>query len=72
MGSILLTRYIKSDNSSEIKNHKKVLIGDPRRWYLRDKKKKKDNLKCIAKYELTDEIKRHNYGLVQGVIYENS
>ena len=70
--SILLSKFRNSDTSSEIKNQKKVLIGDPGRWYLRDKNKKKDRLKCIAKFELTDEIKRHNYGLVQGVIYEDS
>ena len=70
--SILLSKYRKSDTCSEIQSQKKILIGDPGRWYLRDKNKKKDRLKCIAKYELTNEIKRHNYGLVQGVIYEDS
>jgi len=70
--SVLLSKYRKSDTNSEIKNQKKILIGDPGRWYLRDKNKKKDRLKCIAKYELSDDIKRHNYGLVQGVIYEDS
>merc|ERR1712062_954708 len=70
--SILLTKYIKCDTDANDKIRKRVLIGDPGRWYLRDKNKKRDKLKCVAKYELSDEIKRHNYGLVQGVIYEVS
>jgi len=68
--SILLTKYVKCDNDANDKIRKRVLIGDPGRWYLRDKNKKRGKLKCVAKYELSDEIKRHNYGLVQGVIYE--
>jgi len=68
--SILLTKYVRCDNDVNDKIRKRVLIGDPGRWYLRDKNKKRDKLKCVAKYELSDEIKRHNYGLVQGVIYE--
>lgn len=68
--SILVSKYVSFDVNSKGRPSKKVLIGDPGRWYLRDKNKKRDNLRCVAKYELTDEIKRHNYGLVQGVIYQ--
>ena len=67
-----MSNYISlSLEPSPGKQQKIVLIGDPGRWYLRDKNKKKLNsLRCIAKYELTDEIKAHNYGFTQGFIYE--
>jgi len=70
--SILVSKYVLFNTDSKARTRKKVLIGDPGRWYLRDKNKKRDNLRCVAKYELTDEIKRHNYGLVQGIIYQVS
>ena len=70
--STLVSNYISlSRESSPVKQQKVVLIGDPGRWYLRDNNKKNlSQLRCIAKYELTDELKANNYGLTQGFIYE--
>ena len=70
--SSLVSNYISIGlESSPDKQQKIVLIGDPGRWYLRDKDKKTLNqLRCIAKYELTDEIKAQHYGFTQGFIYE--
>ena len=70
--SSLVSNYISIGlESSPEKQQKLVLIGDPGRWYLTDKNKKNLNpLRCIAKYELTDEIKAQNYGFTHGFIYE--
>ena len=69
--SVLAFKYASFGNNTSDGRQKLVLIGDPGRWYLKDKKKKHLNsLRCIAKYELTEEIKTHNYGLTQGLIYD--
>lgn len=68
--SHLVSNFISCGYGSK-SNHKAVLIGDPGRWYLRDKNKRDlCRLRCIAKYELSDEIKTHNFGLTHGLIYE--
>ena len=70
--SQLLLHY--TSNSSNGNERKMVLIGDPDRWYLKGKREKhvknsSDYLTCLAKYELSNEIKAQNYGLTQGFVY---
>jgi len=47
---------------------KKVLIGDPGRWFIAEHIKK--TLKCVGKYHLGQEIQQEHYGLNQGFVYE--
>jgi len=60
-----LTAAFQSSNESDPNNQRLVLIGDPGRWYL---SQNKSRFKCLAKYELTDEIKEHNYGFTTATI----
>lgn len=71
LSQLLLHYMSNSFNESE---QKMVLIGDPDRWYLKGKREKhvknsSDSLTCVAKYELSNEIKAQNYGLTQGFVY---
>ena len=68
--SELALHYISYNSELGDPEQKSVLIGDPGRWYLRDRSKKPlSNLRCMAKYELPDEIKAHNFGLTQGYVF---
>ena len=69
--SELVQKYISYTCDTNPKGSKIALIGDPGRWYLKEKRRKSaGQLRCIAKYELSDEIKSHNYGLTHGFVYQ--
>lgn len=48
---------------------KKVLIGDPGRWFIAENLKN-SNLNCVGKYHLGQEIQQEHYGLTNGLVYE--
>ena len=50
---------------------KMVLIGDPGRWLLSEKKMKHPHsLQCLAKYDLGTHVKKDHYGLLSGFVYQ--
>ena len=48
---------------------KTVLVGDPGRWFLSEKKLEPPGLQCVAKYDLPPDVQAEHYGLVSGFVY---
>ena len=69
--SELVQNYISYTCDTNPTERKIALIGDPGRWYLKEKRRTSaGQLRCIAKYELSNEIKSQNYGLTHGFVYQ--
>ena len=50
---------------------KNVLLGDPGRWFLESSSQKiRSMFDCVAKYSLTEQTRKENYGFHHGLVWK--
>lgn len=62
-----VTRLVRQFVAESNPGQKIALVGDPGRWYL--SQNSHHDLKCLAKYHLTDDVRDENYGFTQSCVY---